>query len=114
MAAGKALVYTVTVVDDEGDSHSFGPDDDVPGWAAQKITNPSAWGEDSYDAAAGGEGGGSDEPVPYAKRKKADLEAEVSKRNEGRDEADHIEVGGNGTVKDLVAALEADDAALGD
>lgn len=28
---------------DTGTARSFGPDDDVPGWAAEQITNPAAW-----------------------------------------------------------------------
>lgn len=48
--------------------------------------------------------------VPYKGQKKGDLEDLVAKRNEGRDEADLIVVGGNGTIADLVAALENDDA----
>lgn len=47
--------------------------------------------------------------VPYAKQKKADLEAEVARRNAARDEDSQITVEGKGTVADLVAALEADD-----
>lgn len=39
----------------------------------------------------------------------AALKAEVASRNEARDEADHIP--GNGNKSDLVAALQADDAA---
>jgi hypothetical protein len=110
---GKQLAYYVTVEDEHGDEKTFGPDDTVPAWAAKKITNRSAWaGSDTDDADADSSGGGADDPVPYAKRKKADLEAEVAERNEGRDDADKIEVGGNGTVKDLAAALDADDAVL--
>lgn len=35
----------VHVEDDQGQSHVFGPGDDVPDWAAKKITNPDAWDE---------------------------------------------------------------------
>lgn len=45
----------------------------------------------------------------YAGVRKADLEAEVAARNSARDEADQIDPGA-GTVADLTAALEADDA----
>jgi hypothetical protein len=56
------------------------------------------------------DGDDSSDAVPsYSSMKKDALEAEVAKRNEGREEADYIEVGGNGTVADLRAALEADD-----
>lgn len=52
------------------------------------------------------------EPVDYSSWKKADLEAEVATRNDGLepDDEGYVLVGGKGTVADLVAALEADDA----
>lgn len=51
-----ALVAYVAVRDDDGIVHSFGPGDDVPGWAKPKITNPKVWegGEDSE--VSGGDG----------------------------------------------------------
>lgn len=53
------------------------------------------------------------EPVDYSGWKKAELEAEVDTRNEGLepDDEGYVLVGGKGNVADLVAALEADDAA---
>lgn len=50
---------------------------------------------------------------PYAKWRKADLEAEVENRNTdpGRSDANLIVVEGRGTRADLAAALDADDAA---
>jgi hypothetical protein len=33
----------VHVFDDAGQAHVFGPGDDVPDWAAERITNPRAW-----------------------------------------------------------------------
>lgn len=47
--------------------------------------------------------------LPYSKWLKADLEAEVERRNTERAEDDPIVVEGNGTKADLVAALEAAD-----
>lgn len=47
-------------------------------------------------------------PSPYAGMKRADLEAEITARNDGRDVADRIPATGN--KPDLVAALTADDA----
>lgn len=35
--AGAKLVSYVHVFDDEGNAHAFGPDDDVPEWAARKM-----------------------------------------------------------------------------
>ena len=49
------LATFVHVVDDEGETHILGPEDDVPGWAAKRITNPKAWaGSPSLESAAGG------------------------------------------------------------
>lgn len=102
--AGESRVY---VLDDSGEVHSFDPGDDVPDWAAKKITNPDVWDADHAEPAPA-----EDEPKPpYSKWKKPDLEAEVERRNEGRDEDDLIEVEGKGLAADLAAALEADDAA---
>lgn len=55
----------------------------------------------------------SSEVKPYAKWRKADLEAEVENRNTdpARADANMIVVEGKGTVADLAAALDADDAA---
>ena len=36
----------VWVHQDSGEPVQFGPDDDVPAWAAEKITNPRAWEPD--------------------------------------------------------------------
>lgn len=81
----------------------FAPGDRPEKEYADQITNPKAWGEvDDGDAP--------EEDVPYAKRKKADLEDLVAERNATRPEADALDVG-NGTVKELAAALDADDAA---
>lgn len=33
----------VTVYDDQGNGRTFGPRDDLPGWAEKKITNPDVW-----------------------------------------------------------------------
>lgn len=37
------LAGYVTVHDDDGISFTFGPGDDVPGWAVDKISNPNVW-----------------------------------------------------------------------
>ena len=43
------LAVFVHVADKNGEVHAFGPDDDVPAWAAKAITNPDAW-EDAPEA----------------------------------------------------------------
>lgn len=44
--SGRRLVAYVFVRDEHGRSVRFGPRDDVPGWAAEKIRNPRAWAAD--------------------------------------------------------------------
>jgi hypothetical protein len=121
MGAAKKLAYRVAVPDENGEAQWYGPDDTVPAAVAKQITNPSAWADsdgdpDASDDAGGSRDGGdgSDKAPSYSSMKKADLEAEVASRNEGRAADDIIEVEGKGTVADLVAALEADDAANAD
>lgn len=112
MGAARKLAYRVAVPDDNGDIQWYGPEDTIPAAVAKKITNPSAWASSDDSAEDDGDGdGGSDEGPAYSSMLKADLQAEVAKRNEGRGDDDVIEVEGKGTVADLIAALEADDAA---
>src|SRR5436190_9498416 len=41
----RRLARTVIVRGEGGTAVAFGPkDDDIPGWAAEQITNPDAWG----------------------------------------------------------------------
>jgi hypothetical protein len=47
--ADKKLKVLVTVHDEQGVAHLFGPNDTLPGWARKKITNPNVW--DGDDAA---------------------------------------------------------------
>lgn len=44
-AQKRELVSFVHVADENGVSHVFGPGDEVPGWAAEKVTNPKAWND---------------------------------------------------------------------
>jgi hypothetical protein len=41
---GKLNTY-VHVHDEDGVSHAFGPDDTLPEWAEELITNPDVWAE---------------------------------------------------------------------
>lgn len=43
------LNTTVALVDDEGNSHYFGPGDSVPKWARKRITNPDVWADSPSD-----------------------------------------------------------------
>lgn len=38
-----SLVTYVSLFDEKGNLHSFGPSDSVPSWARTKITNPDVW-----------------------------------------------------------------------
>lgn len=42
---GRKLNTNVHLLDSEGLAHSFGPDDDVPAWAVDAITNESVWAD---------------------------------------------------------------------
>jgi hypothetical protein len=39
------LAAWVHVTGADGRNHVFGPDDEVPAWAARTITNPAAWAD---------------------------------------------------------------------
>lgn len=41
------LVTFVHLTDEDGISHGFGPGDEVPAWAVEKITNPDVWAGDA-------------------------------------------------------------------
>lgn len=43
MSETRRLVGYVDVVGPDGGSHCFGPGDELPEWAYEKITNPSVW-----------------------------------------------------------------------
>lgn len=48
------LAAFVYVNDERGTVRRFGPDDEVPDWAAAKITNPKAWAEQPEPQAPSG------------------------------------------------------------
>jgi polyphosphate kinase 2 (PPK2 family) len=70
---------------------------------AEQITNPKAWGEDTDTE--------SSDATTYSSMKVDDLKAEIESRNEGRDEDAQLST--EGKKADLIAVLEADDAANG-
>lgn len=43
----RKLATYVHVTDENFQRHTFGPDDEVPGWAEKLITNPKAWKSDT-------------------------------------------------------------------
>lgn len=77
------LVSYVHVFDDEGEPHAFGPDDDVPEWAAAKM-GPHCFETDA-DAVEGveppraGKGSGRDAWAEFASTKGVDVEADASR-----------------------------------
>lgn len=98
------LAGTVHVFDADGTAYVFGPDSEVPGWAAKLITNPKAWGEEAAEEetvdtgtpgatpaipSRGGAGSGVAAWVEYAKASGYELDADLT-----RDE--------------IIAALEAE------
>lgn len=94
------LTTYVHVADEHGAMHVFGPDDEVPAWAAKAITNPDVWDGAELSPSPthpvvedgpppkGGAGSGAPAWREYA-----------AKRN--------VEVPENASREDVVAALEA-------
>lgn len=60
------LATPVHVTDDEGMTHVFGPADEVPEWAQERITNPKAWAEPPAQNVARSEPAPSAKPVKRA------------------------------------------------
>lgn len=106
MAGSRRLAAATYVQNEHGEVVWFQPGDDVPSWAAKLIDNPDAW----VDGAPAADDGDADEDsASYSEWLKADLEAEIDRRNEDRDEAGLIVVAEPGNKPQLIEALEADD-----
>lgn len=98
----------VHVVNPKGEPVVLKPGEDVPAWAEKAITNPKVWADGpKVDKSDGGQGA---EVSIYADLKGPDLKAEIKRRNEDRDDDAKITPASNKNA-DLIAALEADDAA---
>lgn len=122
---GRTVARTVFVSNPEtGEALLLVAGDEAPDWAVDVVSNPRVWGDDddgSGDAPAaddtGGDTGGDDESGDadagsvYDAFTVADLRDEIRGRNEGREPDQRVSLDGN--KADLVAALEADDAAQG-
>jgi hypothetical protein len=72
-----SLIIHVSLFDESGTVHSFGPGDSVPEWARKRITNPQVWDEtpvveESSDGPPpqGGPGGSRQAWADYAASKK--------------------------------------------
>lgn len=94
MAGGKKPAVFVTV-----GGQTFAPGSEIPADLAKLIDNPKVWEGEPEPA----------EPKAIADMSKAELEAEVAARNAQRPEAEALD--GSGTKAELLAVLEADDAA---
>lgn len=55
----KKLNTNVSVADENGEAHWFGPDDDLPDWAEKAITNPHVWADSAADGGQAGDDDGS-------------------------------------------------------
>lgn len=94
MAGGRKVAVYTTV----GET-TYAPGDVVPADVVDLIDNPAVWGDDE------------DGDKSYGDLKVGELKDEISKRNEGRDPEGAGYISSDGVKADLVAALEADDAA---
>jgi hypothetical protein len=113
----RRLNATVTVHDDKGNPHAFGPADTVPAWARKLITNPDVWVDSDSDDAAdpdtgsdsggsggdktGGDTGRSDGPPPKSGA------GSGAKAWRGYAEAEGVTVDEKASRDDVIAALEA-------
>ena len=112
---GRTVARTVFVSNPEtGEALLLVAGDEAPDWAVDVVSNPRVWGDDDD---TGGDTGGDDESGEadagsvYDAFTVADLRDEIRGRNEGREPDQRVSLDGN--KADLVAALEADDAAQG-
>lgn len=67
----RKLTTHVTLLDDNGDRHTFGPDDTVPAEFAKRITNPDAWDTPPAEDDAHGKGEDDDEPKGKAPQRRS-------------------------------------------
>ena len=97
---GRRLRTFVHVQDKQHQAHVFGPDDELPGWAAKRITNPKAWEDD---------GQGDEQDAEPAEP--TDGEPPRSGRGSGRDvwaayaSEQGVAVSDDATRDDIIAAL---------
>lgn len=103
MSAGK-LKYTLVVRHpDTSAPTALLADQEVPDWATDLV---------HADDLVGSDDSGGEDATGYEAKTVAELKAEIAGRNEGRE--DEAKIPASGNKPDLVAALEADDAASQD
>lgn len=99
--AGRKLRYSVTVRDDRGDSHTFGPEETVPAWASKQITNPGAWADDkAADDSGDPDQGDGTVAIPPKSGRGSGIQAWMEYA------AGKVPVTGEMTRDDIIAALE--------
>src|SRR4051812_33776487 len=103
--AAKQLAVCVYV-----DGKPYGPGE-VSARIAKKITNDKVWVTEDEATEPAPATPPADEASVYAGVDRADLDAEVAKRNEGREDDKKIVVAADASDDDVVTALDADDAA---
>jgi hypothetical protein len=114
MAAKKVTRYVHVTHPDTQAVTVLAPGDEVPSWA--EVDNDKAFEEDTVSNDDNDnepvvmDASGQVPSVDYSDMDKDDLQAEVDRRNETRDESNRIDPGGSTAAK-LKKALEADDEA---
>lgn len=103
---GRRLRTNVHVFDEHGNVSVFGPGDDVPEWAAARITNPKAWTDDEP----------APEPEPEPVQPGPDGQPPRSGRGSGRDAwaayaaARGLDVPDDASRDEIIAAVDEADA----
>lgn len=96
----------VHVHDKDGVSHAFGPEDTLPEWAEELITNPEVWAEapaEEEDAGGSGDEGGESEKVELPD---GDITEEWTvKQLKAYAKAEEIDLGDAKTKADILSVL---------
>lgn len=95
----------------DGQSHAFGPSDNVPAWARELITNPDVWDDDDTDAAQADSGDDGDDDGPADD----DSDGPPPKAGQGASRArwaeyaaaNDVHVESDAKREDIIAACEA-------
>lgn len=100
------LNTTVHLEDGNGKRHVFAPGQDLPDWAAEKITNPDVWDEEPAGASSHAPpAGGGEQPPPASPPPR-------SGSGSGRDawakyaQDNRVDVADGTSREDIIAALE--------
>ncbi|TGB37878.1 hypothetical protein [Mycolicibacterium peregrinum] len=95
------LARHVSVRDDVGAIHTFGPEDEIPEWAAREITNPAAWeGGDVPFPAKPSKSGGAPATASVSAVPTEDLEDRIVAR---------VVDGVGALLRDMLVVVDAED-----